>query len=62
MGQAWGTARDVSKPRWLAAGVEELVRRLDRQLIVWLEGRLLPPEIELTAEGQRHVAFPGPAG
>ena len=45
-------------PRWYSAAVEELKNRLDRQLVVWLEGRLLPSEIELTAEGQRHVTFP----
>ena len=51
-------ARDVSKPRRLKAAVEELRSNLDRQLVVWLEGRLLPHEIELTAEGRRHVSFP----
>ena len=56
--RVWGAARDVSKPRRLSAAVEELRVRLDRQLVVWLEGRLLPPEIELTPEGRRHVAFP----
>ncbi len=55
----WGTACDVSKPRRLSEAVEELRNRLDRQLVIWLEGHLLPPEIELTAEGRRHVAFPG---
>ena len=60
--RVWGMARDVGRPRRLAAAVDELVARLDRQLIVWLEGRLLPSEIELTAEGRRHLAFPGPTG
>ncbi len=54
----WGTARDVSKPRRLSEAVEELKNRLDRQLVIWLEGHLLPPEIELTSEGRHHVAFP----
>ena len=60
----WGEARDVSKPKRLSAAVEELRARLDRQMVVWLEGRLLPTEIELTAEGRRHVIFPPvpPAG
>ena len=40
------------------ATVEELRGRVDRQLVVWLEGRLLPTEIELTTEGARHVVFP----
>ena len=56
--RVWGAARDVSKPRRLSRAVEELKNRLDRQLLIWLEGRLLPPEIELTAEGERHVTFP----
>ena len=56
--RVWGAARDVSKPRLLSAAVEELTVRLDRQLVVWLEGRLLPSEVELTAEGRRHIAFP----
>ncbi len=56
--RVWGTARDVSKPRRLFEAVEGLKMRLDRQLIIWLEGRLLPSEIELTAEGRRHVTFP----
>jgi hypothetical protein len=57
--RAWGAARDVSRPRRLAAAVARLEDLLDRQLVVWLEGRLLPPEIELTVEGGRHIAFPG---
>ncbi len=56
--RAWGTALDVSKPKRMSAAVAELRNRLDRQLVVWLEGHLLPPEIGLTAEGRRHVAFP----
>ncbi len=57
--RVWGAARDVSRPRRLSAAVAALERRLDRQLVVWLEGRLLPSEVELTAEGARHVEFPG---
>ncbi len=57
--RAWGAARDVSRPRRLAAAVARLEDRLDRQLVVWLEGRLLPSEVELTPVGGRHVAFPG---
>ncbi len=56
--RVWGAARDVSKPRRLSEAVAELKNRLDRQLVIWLEGHLLPSEIELTAEGQRHVALP----
>jgi hypothetical protein len=54
----WGTARDVSRAGRLSDAVDELMGRLDRQLVIWLEGRLLPTEIELSAEGLRHVAFP----
>ncbi len=54
----WGAARDVGKPKRLSDAVAELKNRLDRQLVIWLEGHLLPPEIELTAEGRRHVALP----
>ncbi len=60
--RVWGKARDVGRPRRLSAAVEELKSRLDRQLVVWLEGRLLPSEIELTAEGRRHVRFAGAGG
>ncbi|MEE8523130.1 MAG: hypothetical protein V3T72_04295 [Thermoanaerobaculia bacterium] len=56
--RVWGAGRNVGRPGRLADAVEELMSRLDRQLVIWLEGRLLPTEIELTAEGQRHVAFP----
>lgn len=56
--RVWGAARDVSRPRLLRAAVRELQSRLDRQLVMWLEGRLLPSEIELTAAGQRHGRFP----
>lgn len=56
--RVWGAARDVRKAPRLLAAVEALRDRLDRQLVIWLEGRLLPSEIELTAEGRRHVAFP----
>ena len=56
--QIWGDARNISKPQRLSQAVAELKSRLDRQLVIWLEGRLLPSEIELSAEGRRHVAFP----
>lgn len=56
--RVWGAARDVSRRRRLSTAVDELKSRLDRQLVIWLEGRLLPNEIELTAEGARHLSFP----
>jgi hypothetical protein len=60
--RVWSTARDVSRPRRLSAAVEQLKSRLDRQLVIWFEGRLLPSETELTAEGERHVTFPSAGG
>lgn len=56
--EVWGSSRKVNKPRLMQEAVDVLAQRLDRQLVVWLEGRWLPSEIELTAEGQRHVALP----
>ena len=57
--RVWGAARNVGKPKRMSAAVYELAARLDRQLVVWLEGRLLPNEIELTADGRRRVALAG---
>lgn len=51
----WPQARAVDSRRKLRAAVEDLRRRLDRQLVVWLEGRLLPQEIELTPEARGRV-------
>jgi hypothetical protein len=59
VGQTWGTARELDKRQSLSDAVDELIARLDRQLVIWLEGRLLPNEILLTAEGRQHVRFPG---
>ncbi len=58
--RVWGAARGVGKQKLLAGAVAELTDRLDRQLVIWLEGHLLPPDVELTTEGRRHVAFPRP--
>lgn len=58
MRQAWGDAvRSVDTTEALGRAVEDLARRLDRQRIVWVEGRHLPQEVELTgrARGLRMV-------
>jgi hypothetical protein len=43
----WGAAEDVSNLDGLDTAVERLRRRLDRQFIVWLEGRYLPQDISV---------------
>lgn len=53
MGQAWGDAvRSVDTTDAFGQAVEDLARRLDRQRIVWVEGRHLPQEIELTGRAR----------
>lgn len=46
----WGEMIDISTPTKLRRAVDELSDRVDRQYIVWIEGRHLPQQIELTAE------------
>lgn len=48
---AWGTAEDVSSWPALEQAVERLRHDLERQSIVWLEGRHLPQQIELVGGG-----------
>jgi len=45
----WGEITDISTPGKLASAVAELSEAVDRQRIVWLEGRHLPQQIELTS-------------
>ncbi len=45
---AWGEVRQTGNLKQLAAAFEELSEQLDRQWVVWLDGRHLPQEIELT--------------
>lgn len=49
----WGEARSVGSLEKLANAFDELKKELDRQWIVWLDGRHLPQEVTLTpaAEG-----------
>ncbi len=51
--EAWGEVRKVGSLKQLGAAFEELSELLDQQWIVWLDGRHLPQEIELSprAEG-----------
>jgi hypothetical protein len=45
--EGWGAATDVSKIGALGKASRRLVKQLERQWIVWIEGRHLPPNIEL---------------
>ncbi len=51
--ETWGEVRKVGSLKQLAIAFEELSELLDQQWIVWLDGRHLPQEIELspTVEG-----------
>lgn len=48
----WGDAEDVSSYAKLKVAFERLRDRLDRQQMVWLEGRHLPQEIVLSEEAR----------
>ena len=45
---AWGEVRRVGSLRLLAAAFEELRGLLAEQWIVWLDGRHLPQDVELS--------------
>ncbi len=47
---AWGEVRQVGSLKQLAAAYEELAALLDEQWIVWLDGRHLPQDIELSPD------------
>ncbi len=51
--EAWGEVRKVGSLKQLGAAFEELSELLDQQWIVWLDGRHLPQDVELSpaAEG-----------
>ncbi len=49
---AWGEVRRTGNLKQLAAAFEELSELLDRQWIVWLDGRHLPQEIELSEQAE----------
>lgn len=45
----WGEVQDISSPPKFRAAVKALSQLVDRQRIVWIEGRHLPQEITLAA-------------
>ncbi len=50
--EAWGEVRKTGNLKALAAAFEELSEHLDQQWIVWLDGRHLPQEIELSPKAE----------
>ncbi len=54
----WGEVREVSSMGQFRSAVSDLARDLERQRIVWLQGRHLPQRIRLT-EKAGEVTFPG---
>ncbi len=50
--EAWGEVRKVGSLKQLAAAFEDVSALLDQQWIVWLDGRHLPQEIELSASAE----------
>jgi hypothetical protein len=48
----WGAAEDVSSMRKLRKAVSRLKKDLERQQVVWIEGRHLPQEIAFTDRAQ----------
>jgi len=51
--RSWGQIVDISSLGHLERAVKNLEHLLERQRIVWLDGRHLPQRIELTASGRR---------
>jgi hypothetical protein len=49
----WGPARNVSTPNKLNKASRSLMKDLERQWVVWIEGRHLPYEIDLSPEAER---------
>ena len=48
----WGAVEDVSSTKNLSRAVERLKTELSRQHIVWVEGRHLPQQIELSGKAE----------
>lgn len=59
LARAWGGATDISEPERLRAAVDELRAALDRQRIVWIRGRHLPQQIELSADARQVIELAG---
>ena len=55
---AWGEVRDISNQGKFRAAVSDLATQVERQRIIWLQGRHLPQRIRLT-ESAVSVDFPG---
>ncbi len=51
-GSPWGSVEAIGTSRGMRAAYERLRSTLDSQAIVWVEGRLLPQEIEIAESGQ----------
>ena len=51
---AWGAARDISSITRFSGALDELRRRLEAQLVAWVEGSHLPQTIEV-AQGIRGI-------
>lgn len=48
----WGPARSISTPRRLFEALNDLRELLDRQAVLWVEGRHLPQRLSLSAEAR----------
>lgn len=59
---AWGRVEDVSSPRKLERAFQELRAELERQRIVWVEGRHLPGAVTLGAAAREAVEIAGLEG
>ena len=57
--RAWGSVKKVGSIKDLAAAFEELTEFLDRQWVVWIDGKHLPQEIRLSGEAKDFVLVEG---
>lgn len=53
---AWGEVEDVGAPVTASDAAKELLRRVDRQQVVWIDGEYLPTEITLAPSAQVELA------
>jgi hypothetical protein len=56
---SWGEVASLTGPPPLRDAMLALTEDLDRQVVVWLDGRYMPQDIELTGEGRRHARLAG---
>lgn len=59
LAEAWGEAVSITDTDDLRAALADLRTLLDRQRIVWVEGKHLPQEIELSAPAKEVIRFAG---